>query len=79
MLQRIKAMASVSSTVRCGHFGIALAFLTVGVEYSAHIFLEKRGETLTVKDLRDYMKLLDLDANHAVAMIEYLLFKCMCL
>jgi len=44
-------------------------------EVTAHLFLEKRGETATVKDLRDTLKLIDLDNNHHVALIEYLLYK----
>jgi len=44
-------------------------------EVTAHLFLEKRGETTTVKDLRDTLKLIDIDNNHRVAFIEYLLFK----
>lgn len=44
-------------------------------EFEAHRFLEKRGETKTVADLRDQLKLIDLDTNNKVAFIEYLLFK----
>ena len=45
-------------------------------EFETHRFLEKRGETLTVKALREnLMKELDLDQNHRVSFIEYLLWK----
>ncbi len=43
---------------------------------SAHAlrFLEKKGLTKTVKDMRDDMKAIDLDSNNRVAFIEFLLF-----
>lgn len=44
-------------------------------EFEAHKFLEGRGETLTVKDMRDRLKDIDLDSNNHMAFIEYLLFK----
>ena len=45
-------------------------------EFECHRFLEKRGETLTVKALREnIMKELDLDQNHRVSFIEYCLWK----
>lgn len=44
-------------------------------EIQAHRFLEKRGETLTVKEMRDYLKEIDVDNNNKVALIEYLVWK----
>ena len=44
-------------------------------EFQCHQFLEKRGETLTVADLRKELKDIDIDSNGKVAFIEYLLFK----
>jgi hypothetical protein len=44
-------------------------------EMQAHLFLERRGETLTVQELRDYLRQIDLDENHMVSFIEYLLFR----
>jgi len=44
-------------------------------EDKAHLFLERRGETLTVKELRDALKSIDLDNNHKVSFIEYCLYK----
>jgi len=44
-------------------------------EDRAHYFLERRGETLTVVQLREYLKQIDLDSNHKVAFIEYILWK----
>jgi len=41
----------------------------------AHLFLEKRGETHTVKELSDKLKLIDVDKNHRMAFLEYCLFK----
>jgi len=43
-------------------------------EFQAHRFLEKRGETKTVKDMREELREIDLDSNGKVAFIEYLLF-----
>eukprot|EP00911_Craspedida_sp_UC1_P001963 UC1_evm3s1508 len=43
-------------------------------EDKAHLFLERRGETMTVKDLRDALKEIDLDKNHRVSFVEYCLF-----
>jgi len=43
-------------------------------EQQAHIFLEKRGEPITVKDMRDRLREIDLDMNHKVAFIEYMMF-----
>lgn len=44
-------------------------------EVAAHLFLERRGETLTVKELRDALAAIDLDKNNKVSFIEYALFK----
>lgn len=45
-------------------------------EFECHLFLEKRGETLTVRDLRDNLKSeIKLDPHHNVALMEYLLWK----
>ena len=44
-------------------------------EFQCHQFLEKRGETLTVRDMRDKLREIDIDSNGSVALIEYLLFK----
>eukprot|EP00048_Salpingoeca_helianthica_P022280 m.17378 g.17378 ORF g.17378 m.17378 type:complete len:246 (-) comp7129_c1_seq1:227-964(-) len=44
-------------------------------EDKAHLFLERRGETLTVKELRDALKAIDIDNNHKVSFIEYSLYK----
>jgi hypothetical protein len=44
-------------------------------EHNAHMFLERRGETLTAAALRDILKEIDVDNNHRVAFIEYALFK----
>lgn len=44
-------------------------------EDAAHLFLEKRGETLTVTELRDALREIDLDKNHKVSFIEFLLWK----
>lgn len=44
-------------------------------EMEAHRFLEKRNETVTVKKLRDWLHNIDLDKNHKISFIEYLLYK----
>lgn len=44
-------------------------------EFQAHLFLEKRDETLTVKALRENMKQVRLANHHPVALVEYLLWK----
>eukprot|EP00732_Lithocolla_globosa_P005619 Lithocolla_globosa_v1_NODE_5911_length_1164_cov_518.740307.p1 type:complete len:295 gc:universal NODE_5911_length_1164_cov_518.740307:98-982(+) len=43
-------------------------------EFSAHRFLEMNGKTLTVKELREYLKEVDMDFNKRMAMLEYLLY-----
>ncbi len=35
-------------------------------EFEAHRFLEKRSETITVKDMRDALKEIDIDSNNRV-------------
>jgi len=44
-------------------------------EFQAHRFLEKKGETLTIIELRSFLSELDLDKNKKLAFIEYLLYK----
>eukprot|EP00730_Choanoeca_flexa_P002483 TRINITY_DN11065_c0_g1_i1.p2 TRINITY_DN11065_c0_g1~~TRINITY_DN11065_c0_g1_i1.p2 ORF type:complete len:252 (+),score=112.68 TRINITY_DN11065_c0_g1_i1:1203-1958(+) len=44
-------------------------------EDKAHLFLERRGETLTVKELRDALKEIDVDSNGRVSFIEFCLHK----
>ncbi len=45
-------------------------------EFQAHLFLEKRGETLTVAALREKLKVeVDIEKNRQVAFIEYALWK----
>eukprot|EP00047_Mylnosiga_fluctuans_P001519 m.220730 g.220730 ORF g.220730 m.220730 type:complete len:246 (-) comp10439_c0_seq1:122-859(-) len=41
----------------------------------AHRFLERRGETMTVIELRDALRAIDLDMNKKVSFIEYALYK----
>jgi len=44
-------------------------------EFQAHRFLEQLGETLTVKDMRQKLRDIDIDFNQRMALIEYLIFK----
>jgi len=44
-------------------------------EFWSHKFLESLGETLTVIQLREKMRKIDLDANGKMALLEYLMFK----
>jgi len=44
-------------------------------EFNAHRFLEKLGETKTIKQMRDELKEIDIDFNKRMALIEYLLFR----
>jgi hypothetical protein len=44
-------------------------------EFIMHQFLERKGETLTVKALREHLQEIDLDKNHNVSFIEYALWK----
>jgi DNA repair exonuclease SbcCD ATPase subunit len=43
-------------------------------EFNAHRFLEKLGETKTVKQMRDELKEIDMDFNKRMALIEYFLW-----
>eukprot|EP01147_Barroeca_monosierra_P003366 gene3366-8276_t len=44
-------------------------------EDKAHLFLERRGETLTVVELRQALKEIDIDNNNRVSFIEYCMYK----
>uniref|UniRef100_A0A2P2I6M8 Actin bundling protein n=1 Tax=Hirondellea gigas TaxID=1518452 RepID=A0A2P2I6M8_9CRUS len=44
-------------------------------ELKSHVFLEKQGGTMTVLELRNKLRKMDLDFNKRMAMIEFLLFK----
>lgn len=44
-------------------------------EFWSHKFLESLGETLTVIQLRERLRKIDMDANGKMALMEYLLFK----
>jgi hypothetical protein len=44
-------------------------------ELEAHKFLEKNGETMTVRDLRAAIADIDINKNFKVGLIEFLLFK----
>jgi hypothetical protein len=44
-------------------------------ENEAHYFLEKLGEPVTVKTLRDFLKDIDLDNNRRLSFLEYALYK----
>jgi len=44
-------------------------------EFWSHKFLESQGETLSVVDLRNKLKKIDVDMNKRMSLIEYLLFK----
>uniref|UniRef100_A0A2R5L0R6 TolA-like protein n=1 Tax=Hirondellea gigas TaxID=1518452 RepID=A0A2R5L0R6_9CRUS len=44
-------------------------------EMIAHRFLEQFGETLTVRQLREVLRDIDIDTNKKVSLSEYLLFK----
>lgn len=43
-------------------------------EFEAHKFLEKEGQAMTVKDLRESLKAMDLDFDRHMALLEYLVF-----
>lgn len=43
-------------------------------EQQAHIFLEQHDAAMTVKDMRDALKAIDIDMNKKVAFIEYMMF-----
>jgi len=44
-------------------------------EFNAHRFLEKLGETKTIRDLRNDLRDIDMDFNKRMALIEYLLYR----
>jgi hypothetical protein len=44
-------------------------------EFNAHRFLEKNGETKTVKQMRDELREIDMDFNKRMAIIEFLLWR----
>jgi hypothetical protein len=44
-------------------------------EFEAHQFLEYLGETLTVIELREKLRKIDLDCNGKMALLEYFSFK----
>jgi len=44
-------------------------------EFNAHRFLERLGETKTVKQMRDELKEIDMDFNKRMALVEYLLWR----
>jgi len=44
-------------------------------EFNAHRFLEKLGETKTVREMRDELRAIDMDFNKRMAIIEFLLFR----
>jgi len=44
-------------------------------EFWSHKFLESLGETLTVIQLRERLRKIDLDANGKMSLLEYLMFK----
>lgn len=44
-------------------------------EFNAHRFLEKLGETKTIKQMREEFKDIDMDFNKRMALLEYLLFR----
>jgi len=44
-------------------------------EFNAHRFLERNGETKTVKQMRDELKEIDMDFNRRMAVIEYFLWR----
>jgi chromosome segregation ATPase len=44
-------------------------------EFNAHRFLERLGETKTIRDLRNDLRDIDMDFNKRMALIEYLLYR----
>jgi len=44
-------------------------------EFQAHQFLEQLGETLTVQEMRNKLRDIDIDFNKRMALIEYLIFR----
>eukprot|EP01089_Gocevia_fonbrunei_P000289 TRINITY_DN10300_c0_g1_i1.p1 TRINITY_DN10300_c0_g1~~TRINITY_DN10300_c0_g1_i1.p1 ORF type:complete len:252 (-),score=83.97 TRINITY_DN10300_c0_g1_i1:26-781(-) len=56
--------------------GVERSSLAALPEFECHLFLEKRGETLTVRALRENLKAeIKLTSDHQVAFVEYLLWK----
>lgn len=47
-------------------------------ELTAHRFLESLEETLTVRELRDVLREIDIDTNKNVSMAEYLIYRFKC-
>jgi len=43
-------------------------------EFNAHRFLERMGETKTIKQMRDELRAIDMDFNKRMAVLEYLCF-----
>jgi len=44
-------------------------------EFNAHRFMERLGDTKTIRDLRDELREIDMDFNKRMALIEYLLYR----
>ena len=44
-------------------------------EFEAHRFLEQLGETLSVAEMREKLRIIDVDFNKHMALIEYFIFK----
>jgi hypothetical protein len=44
-------------------------------EMQAHVFLEKKGEAATALEFREKMRLIDLDFNKRVSILEWLLYR----
>ncbi len=44
-------------------------------EFDAHRFLERIGETLSVRDMREFLRSVDIDFNKMVSLTEYLVSK----
>eukprot|EP00954_Amorphochlora_amoebiformis_P018416 1326039-Amorphochlora_amoeboformis.AAC.1 len=44
-------------------------------EFDAHRFLERIDETLSVKDMREFLRSVDIDFNKMVSLTEYLVSK----
>jgi len=66
-------------------WGFANTFVTLDIErgkegndldeFNTHRFLEKYGETRTIREMRDELRSIDIDFNKRIALIEYLLFR----
>uniref|UniRef100_A0A6A7G3W5 Protein tolA n=1 Tax=Hirondellea gigas TaxID=1518452 RepID=A0A6A7G3W5_9CRUS len=44
-------------------------------ELTAHRFLEQRGDTLTVREMREVLKKIDIDSNKRMSLCEYLIYR----